>query len=876
MKLLSMSLSNSTRERYQFVFVLPVKNEAAVIERTVRVAYQVCTRHAPTPWRLVVADNGSTDDTADVVTHLADNLPNLIIQSTSVSGKGYALKRAWESVSAVWYGFTDADLSVDLETALPRAFALLSAGADVAAGSRATLGAEVNRPIYRRLVSATYRIIARLVTGTKLHDLPCGFKIVNERIVREIVPLVQNDSWFFDSELMLRSEAAGDSIVEFPVHWEEYRYPERYRRLPLLRTSFQFLRALFAFRYQNSRRRSLESWIRIGLNGAVFVFCLTQFILIYFLEVILAPIEPVWGRQMVRWLREITILLNVSIILAVPLLLAVLCSCVFIGGRLRWLIKSVFAAATTLIYAIITFLLLYHYKRGTAFDPTFFWDNRSVAALTLIRSFPVAMAIVALLLILALAAWYRMLGAISVKVRQRKPFVWALALVTIASLVSQANTFQRLPTEPAAQLYRLLFTVTPLGSYYQRLYNQHFIDLTTHEARLPATASPALLGDAIFILHLESLNAEFVSERVTPNLLRLDSDGIRFPNFYSSSVQTNRALESILCGLPPTLGRAVIDAAPVDKIARLPCLPRLLSQLGYRTFYFKDDSLAFARSGEFATAIGFTEVHAEDISAAGDPTTPWGYREDVFIKRIMEYLQRYKDQRVFVYIALNATNHHPFTLITDDRIRGKLLYPNPVNFEELRANATYAQDVYLGDFIKEWQARYGPQATLIVLGDHPWPTPRHNNIHNEIGGYEENFLTTLTFVPPASQRDRFSIGRISAYRYGQTDILPTIIELFVPGTQLPVVGTSFVSELIVDDDSAPLPETLSAQPYNGGVLAFVRYPTKYLFDVGRNIILRYALDLDPDERFPTVQKSPADSLMLLDAYFNRAHERVVQ
>lgn len=238
------------RKKYAAVLVFPVRNEALILERSIRLVHTVALEFLPSPWLIVISVNNSMDETLPIAKRLADELPNVVVRASSEPGKGRAIREAWESVTADYYFFSDIDLSVDLNDALPKMFKALYGGTDIVTGSRAIDGSVVKRPFYRKFFSVGYRWLARLMIGTRLTDLPCGCKGVTRRVVQELIPQVQNNEWFFDSELLLLGERLGFHIKEVPVHWVEYRYKARRLSIPLLKTMRQYLEALFRMRHQ--------------------------------------------------------------------------------------------------------------------------------------------------------------------------------------------------------------------------------------------------------------------------------------------------------------------------------------------------------------------------------------------------------------------------------------------------------------------------------------------------------------------------------------------------------------------------------------------------------------------------------------------------
>ena len=138
----------------------------------------------------------------------------------------------------------------------------------------------------------------------------------------------------------------------------------------------------------------------------------------------------------------------------------------------------------------------------------------------------------------------------------------------------------------------------------------------------------------------------------------------------------------------------------------------------------------------------------------------------------------------------------------------------------------------------------------MAVSDHSWPIPIHqNNIYNERGAWEENFLISLLFVPPGGD-GRFAAGAEVPERFSQMDLLPTVLDL-LGMEHAGMLGESFAPWLLVDGArTKPAKAKLSIQPYGGGHISVVRYPEKVLFDVlGRDVAV-YDLDRDPGERSP--------------------------
>jgi glycosyltransferase involved in cell wall biosynthesis len=240
--------------------VLPALNEEPIIAASCQKVVAFLASHfSGWTWEVVVADNGSTDQTAAVVNNLARQEPHLRYLAAPLAGKGNAIRSAWQSRAADAYCFMDADLATDL-SALPALVAAVAHGGyDLAVGSRFAAGAVVKRDWPRRLTSHGYQLAVRLLFGTHLRDAPCGFKAITRRVRDELLSQVKNGAWFFDSELVILAERAGYRIAEIPVRWREPVTPGRVTKVKIWSLSLEYLRAMRELRRrlrtENIRRK---------------------------------------------------------------------------------------------------------------------------------------------------------------------------------------------------------------------------------------------------------------------------------------------------------------------------------------------------------------------------------------------------------------------------------------------------------------------------------------------------------------------------------------------------------------------------------------------------------------------------------------------
>ncbi len=230
----------------KILIVLPAYNEEKIIRKNIIILYSYMEKNFPAyDWNIIVSDNNSKDTTKDIVLDTAISHARLKYFFVPEKGKGVAIRRAWEAHDADIYCFMDADLSTDIE-ALPLLIgAIEKDGYDVACGSRTHKDSKVERSGVRRLVSFGYRIILKLAFSLSVGDAPCGFKAINNNIKKYILPKVQNNEWFYDSELIILSEKSGYKIQEIPVHWNGQEEAGRVSKVNIFSLSIEYIKKVF-------------------------------------------------------------------------------------------------------------------------------------------------------------------------------------------------------------------------------------------------------------------------------------------------------------------------------------------------------------------------------------------------------------------------------------------------------------------------------------------------------------------------------------------------------------------------------------------------------------------------------------------------------
>jgi putative flippase GtrA len=224
--------------------VVPVYNEHVVLERSIRRLHRFLSDKMPFDWRIVIADNASTDETLAIARALALELPCTTVVHLAAKGRGRALRAAWSASNAEVLCYMDVDLSTDLRALLPLVSSLLSGHSQVAIGSRLASGARVERGPRREFVSRSYNHLLRLVLRARFSDAQCGFKAIRADAARRLLPQVADQGWFFDTELLVLAQRQGLRIHEVAVDWVE----DRDSRVDVLATALTDLRGVARLR----------------------------------------------------------------------------------------------------------------------------------------------------------------------------------------------------------------------------------------------------------------------------------------------------------------------------------------------------------------------------------------------------------------------------------------------------------------------------------------------------------------------------------------------------------------------------------------------------------------------------------------------------
>ena len=188
--------------------IFPVYNEALIIEDTVRNYFDEL--NGQVPFELIVAEDGSTDDTKTVVRRLGRTLPIRVYTSDERKGYLNAIKDALTLAERDWIFLVDSDYqfaAIDFWRLAPK-----MATHDIILGMKSPR----RDPLYRIVLSRGLNLLLRLMFGVPYHDMDTGFRLLRREPVAKIAPQVRHFA-FFTAEFVVRCHKAGYRICEVPV-----------------------------------------------------------------------------------------------------------------------------------------------------------------------------------------------------------------------------------------------------------------------------------------------------------------------------------------------------------------------------------------------------------------------------------------------------------------------------------------------------------------------------------------------------------------------------------------------------------------------------------------------------------------------------------
>ena len=231
-------------------FCLPVKNEEKILRHSLDRLLEYCRlAKFRFSWHIVGVINGSDDSSLDIFKEYANRYPDEISWfEVKEAGRGGALKKYWSLSQADILSYMDSDLAVSLDNIPALINPILDGERDLVIGSRLLAGAELKRSLGREIISRAYIFISRLLLQERVSDYQCGFKALRRDTFNKLKPFLQDNYWFFDTELIVLAKRLNYRVQEIPTNWQEARYGRRPTTVKLVRDSLIFMKNLWFFR----------------------------------------------------------------------------------------------------------------------------------------------------------------------------------------------------------------------------------------------------------------------------------------------------------------------------------------------------------------------------------------------------------------------------------------------------------------------------------------------------------------------------------------------------------------------------------------------------------------------------------------------------
>jgi dolichyl-phosphate beta-glucosyltransferase len=201
--------------------VIPAYNESCRITRTLDLIYAYFTDHL---WQfeIIVVDDGSTDNTKNVLETIQNRLPLIKYFSypSANHGKGHAVRKGIEAAAGEIILISDADLSTPIEE-IEKLLVYFDQGYDLIIGSRGLKNSDirVRQPLFRVAMGKMFNRIVRLMILEDFRDTQCGFKLFSGTCARKLFKQATIDRFAFDVEILFLAKRQGYKIKEVPIIW---------------------------------------------------------------------------------------------------------------------------------------------------------------------------------------------------------------------------------------------------------------------------------------------------------------------------------------------------------------------------------------------------------------------------------------------------------------------------------------------------------------------------------------------------------------------------------------------------------------------------------------------------------------------------------
>jgi putative flippase GtrA len=245
----------------KLLLMLPIYNEEEQLESSMRTVFDYASKNLTEyEWRVHVGDNASKDRSKEIYTKLHNENPTrFTFRTLDKKGRGLNLRESWLKEDYDIAIYMDVDLSSDINAIKDMVDHIRDRKADLSIGSRLLPTSKViGRKLLREITSRGYVFIIKTLASTKISDFQCGFKAISKELALKIVPEVEDNTWYFDTELILLTEKSGYKVYECPVRWTD----DPGSTVNVWKTAIEDLKGLY-------RTLKQKKWLRITSNEEV-------------------------------------------------------------------------------------------------------------------------------------------------------------------------------------------------------------------------------------------------------------------------------------------------------------------------------------------------------------------------------------------------------------------------------------------------------------------------------------------------------------------------------------------------------------------------------------------------------------------------------
>lgn len=207
---------------------------------------------------VLVVDDGSEDNTSQVVQQFATQHPVVRLVSVEHGGKGHAVKAGMLAAMGEYVFLCDADLAMPI-IELPKFLPPQQNDYQIAIGSREGEGAvRYNEPPYRHIMGRVFNGLVKLLAVSGFEDTQCGFKCFHSSVIYDLFMNQTIPGFGFDVEILYIAQKRGYKIVAVPIHW----YHQTESKVRPVRDTWRMFRDIFTVR--GNDRQGLYNQIHIS------------------------------------------------------------------------------------------------------------------------------------------------------------------------------------------------------------------------------------------------------------------------------------------------------------------------------------------------------------------------------------------------------------------------------------------------------------------------------------------------------------------------------------------------------------------------------------------------------------------------------------